>query len=46
MSKSLSAFLFQYNPVQDKWQELDIRLRIPRSSPTVFQVPKSMFNDC
>ncbi len=38
--------LYQYDPDGDAWRELETKLRVPRSSAAVFQVPRSMFNDC
>jgi len=36
--------LFVYNPEQNKWHIHEIQMRIPRSSPAVFQVPRKLFN--
>ena len=38
--------LYQYDPDEDTWEALETKLRVARSSAAVFQVPRSMFNDC
>ena len=39
--------IFQYYPQEDVWRpHPDNFLTVPRSSPTVFQVPKELFPSC
>ena len=38
--------LIQYDAEGDKWTVHERRLRVPRSSAAVFEVPYYMFNDC
>ena len=42
-----SSLLYQYNIDTDQWRiHPTLRMRLARSSAAVFQVPKSMFDDC
>jgi len=39
-----NGILYSYDPDEDEWFENEfVSLRIPRSSPAVFQVPKTLF---
>jgi hypothetical protein len=42
-----NGILYQYHPDLDLWKEHpNAKMRIPRSSATVFQVPRLMFPNC
>ena len=38
--------LIQYDGIEDRWKVHERRLRVPRSSAAVFEVPYYMFSDC
>lgn len=38
--------LYQYDIDRDRWTTHRVKLRVARSSAAVFQVPKSLFDDC
>ena len=46
-SDKQNDILYQYHPEADEWREHPFaRLRIARSSPAVFQVPRGIFRHC
>jgi len=45
-SETQNDKLFAYDPSRNRWRELSQKMRLPRSSAAVFQVPREMFNDC
>ena len=42
-----NGILYQYHPDLDQWKEHpEAKMRIARSSPAVFQVPRQLFPNC
>jgi len=44
--KAENDVIYQYDLLNDAWNTYPVKLKVGRSSPALFQVPKSLFENC